>query len=147
MDYNGWNVVSGVRNGSTNINSNPEVIQMRPPEAGQHSTGSGSASNGVTFERTAHGLPNINNVNKGSSSSASSSSVVIGQNGLYGYTDLPQKEFGHVSGNKIHYFSLPGPVRLTEIQSLVDPSHIPLNPPVIVSRTVYNPMEKIYVCK
>lgn len=77
---------TGYRNESAKI-AQPEVIQVRTPEVGQHS----ASSNGVaTLDRIPSGLSNINHVNKGP--------VVISQNGLYGYTDLPPKEFGHVSG-------------------------------------------------
>lgn len=78
--------ITGYRNETAKI-TQPEVIQLRPlPEAGQHSL------NGIAaIDRIASGLSNINHVNKGGP-------VVISQNGLYGYTDLPPKEFGHVSG-------------------------------------------------
>lgn len=68
----------------------PEVIQVRPPPQ-QPEVGQQYSSNGLSgIDRMSNGLPNINHVNKGS--------VAISQNGLYGYTDLPPKEFGHVSG-------------------------------------------------
>lgn len=82
-------LIAGFRNDSAKI-AQPEVIHVRTPEAtGQQS--SGAASNAVApIDRIANGLSNINHVNKGS--------VQISQGGLYGYTDLPPKEFGHVSG-------------------------------------------------
>lgn len=67
----------------------PEVVQIRTPE---HPAANGGIASAAPIDRIASGLSNINHVNKGSS-------VGISQNGLYGYTDLPPKDFiGHVSG-------------------------------------------------
>lgn len=68
----------------------PEVIRVQTSEANLHlSPVDGQAA---PVERITIGPSNINHVKK-------SGSVVIGQNGLYGYTDLPPKDF--ISQGKI----------------------------------------------
>lgn len=83
----------GLKNESVKANQQPEVVQLRIPETGQHLSANGGGGGGGAGDRSNAGgsLSSINSVNKGSS-------VAIGQNGFYSYTDLPPKEFGHVSG-------------------------------------------------